>query len=89
MFVSLFELFIKQLKNCAIYQGYGGEELLVHNYEVLAMNDKHFSWQPSSSGFVPFGAVATGSDGGDTLYVGRGHHDGSLTVGKVSWTLIC
>lgn len=44
-----------------------------------------FYWQPDSEGRVPPRAVQGGrTASGEPLYVGRAHHAGSLTVGKVS-----
>lgn len=38
----------------------------------------------SASGHVPEGAVRGGTNvAGETLYIGRAHYEGSLTVGKV------
>jgi hypothetical protein len=43
-----------------------------------------FSWIGSGNGHVPPGAVMSGnSSSGEPIYVGRTHHEGSLTIGKV------
>ncbi|KAH8353906.1 hypothetical protein KR067_001065, partial [Drosophila pandora] len=68
-------------KGCA-YVAYGGSEHAKHHYEVLV--GQGFAWVPSASGGVPPNAVRSGTTRtGEPLYVGRGHHAGSLTVGKV------
>lgn len=57
--------------------------MLVQNFEVLTTGDSKFSWEPASDGRVAAGAVSTGRDGNDELYIGRGAFQGSMTVGKV------
>lgn len=45
---------------------------------------KDFRWVPTSGGNIPPDAVPAGhTSSGETLYVGRAHHDGALVVGKV------
>lgn len=52
------------------------------SFEVLL--DTHgFSWETMCFGNVPHSAVPGGKDGGDTLYIGRVSHNGSVTIGKV------
>ena len=64
------------------YVCYGGQEIEVDGYEVLS--GLHYEWQPSSNGAVPHAAVKVGrAADGDFLYAGRGHYEGSLTIGKV------
>lgn len=58
--------------------------MFVENFEWLAAKESKFRWEPASSGQIVSGAVSTGSDGGEELYIGRGFHEGSMTVGKVS-----
>ncbi|CAG9764549.1 unnamed protein product [Ceutorhynchus assimilis] len=68
-------------KNVA-YVAYNGQEHAKDRYQVLC--EQRFDWVPSSGGHVPPGAVEGGrTSDGETLYVGRVHHEGSLTVGKV------
>ncbi|XP_022233369.1 uncharacterized protein LOC111081577 isoform X1 [Drosophila obscura] len=68
-------------KGCA-YVAYGGAEHSKTHYEVLV--GQGFAWVPSCSGGVPPNAVRSGTTRtGEPLYVGRGHHAGSLSVGKV------
>uniref|UniRef100_A0AAR5P7J1 Uncharacterized protein n=1 Tax=Dendroctonus ponderosae TaxID=77166 RepID=A0AAR5P7J1_DENPD len=68
-------------KNVA-YVAYGGAEHPKDRYQVLC--EQRFDWEPTSGGQVPPGAVEGGrTSDGETLYIGRVHHDGALTVGKV------
>jgi len=68
-------------KNVA-YISYNGEEVPKHQFEVLCGGNT--SWVPSSYGNIPPNAVKGGhTASGEPLYVGRGHWQGSLTVGKV------
>lgn len=64
------------------YIGYNGDEVLVENFEVLSNNNK-FSWEPASDGKIATGAVSTGKDGNDEMYIGRVAFKGSMTIGKV------
>lgn len=66
----------------ACYVSYNGKEVLVENFEVLT-NDSRFAWESSSDGRVPEGAVSTGREGNEELYVGRATFQNSLTIGKV------
>lgn len=46
---------------------------------------KDFRWVPTSGANIPPDAVPAGrTSSGETLYVGRAHHDGALVVGKVT-----
>lgn len=66
----------------ACYIPYNGSEVFKSNYEVLCGTG--FTWVGSSNGHVPGGAVSTGNTStGETLYIGRAHHQGSLTPGKI------
>ncbi len=38
---------------------------------------------PASHGNIADGAVYTGEENGERLYVGRSSHEGSVTVGKI------
>lgn len=62
--------------------GYNGAEVFVENFEVLT-NDNKFAWEPASDGRVAEGAVSTGRDGRDEIYIGRAPFKGSMSVGKV------
>lgn len=64
------------------YVCYGGEEFVKYELEVLCGGPT--KWVKSSQGEVPPGAIPGGlTIDGEILYIGRGSHDGSLTVGKV------
>uniref|UniRef100_A0A336MXE7 CSON006343 protein n=1 Tax=Culicoides sonorensis TaxID=179676 RepID=A0A336MXE7_CULSO len=66
----------------AAYVAYNMQEILVTSYEVLVGDG--FSWVGSGNGHVPENAVIAGhTSNGEPLYVGRAHHDGSLTPGKI------
>jgi len=68
-------------KNVA-YVCYNGMEIEKHQFEVLC--NGNVSWIPSGHGSVPHNAVVGGNtSSGETLYIGRTHHMGSLTPGKV------
>ncbi|XP_073811849.1 uncharacterized protein, partial [Musca autumnalis] len=68
-------------KGCA-YVAWGGQEHAKHHYEVL--KGPGYCWVQREYGLVPPNAVITGySSDGEPLYIGRGHHCGSLSVGKV------
>lgn len=42
------------------------------------------AWVPAGYGSVPHNAVRGGNTAtGEPLYIGRAHHNGSLTVGKI------
>jgi len=64
------------------YVAYGGQEIAKHQYEVLC--NGNVEWVHSGHGSIPSNAVIGGqTSNGETLYVGRTHHEGSLTPGKV------
>ncbi|XP_056648526.1 natterin-4-like [Diorhabda carinulata] len=68
-------------KNVA-YVPYNGGEHAKFRYQVLC--EQRFDWVPSQNGHIPFGAVEGGKTReGEPLYIGRVHHAGSHTVGKV------
>lgn len=56
--------------------------MFVENFEVL-IGEKEFAWEPASDGRVAPGAVATGKDRNDDLFIGRAPFQGSMTVGKI------
>lgn len=67
----------------ACYVSHNGLEHFKHGFEVLSGTG--FTWVGSSNGHVPDGAVLAGNQAtGEPLYVGRAHHEGSLTVGKIN-----
>ncbi|KAJ2947589.1 hypothetical protein O0L34_g17385 [Tuta absoluta] len=66
----------------ACYIAYGGEEIEKDQFEVLV--PAMFSWQFSTNGEVPPGAVEAGlTVEGEKLYFGRVSHDGCTTPGKI------
>jgi len=68
-------------KNVA-YVPYNGMEVEKHQFEVLC--NGNVSWIPSGHGSVPHNAIVGGhTSSGETLYIGRTRHMGSLTCGKV------
>ncbi|XP_053686612.1 uncharacterized protein LOC128736158 [Sabethes cyaneus] len=65
------------------YFSYNGIEISDPNIEVLC--GLNFTWIPSEKGLLPKGAVLSGySSTGEPIYIGRAHHDGSLTPGKIN-----
>uniref|UniRef100_A0A182IQW8 Uncharacterized protein n=1 Tax=Anopheles atroparvus TaxID=41427 RepID=A0A182IQW8_ANOAO len=72
----------------AAYVSHNGMEIFKTHFEVLTGTG--FTWVGSSNGHVPAGAVLAGNTTtGEPLYVGRTHHEGSLTPGKVHRTHGC
>lgn len=72
----------------AAFISYGGQEIAVHNVEILCMG-QHV-WRAGRGGEIPMGAFHVGTAGnGEWLFVGRAHYQGSLTPGKVHPTHNC
>lgn len=68
----------------ACYIAYGGQEVLKDTFEVLCHGN--ISWvrsNPRSRSIPPMSVTAGVTSEGEPLYIGRAHHEGSLTVGKV------
>ena len=64
------------------YVAYNGKEIAKDQFQVLC--EQRFDWVQARGGQVPPGAVEGGrTKDGESLYVGRVHHQGSHTVGKV------
>ncbi|XP_017783296.1 PREDICTED: natterin-4-like [Nicrophorus vespilloides] len=64
------------------YVAYGGEEHSKTEFDILC--EQRFRWEVHDGGDVPYGAVEGGRTcDGEKLYIGRVHHEGSHTVGKV------
>ncbi|XP_058835418.1 uncharacterized protein LOC131692407 [Topomyia yanbarensis] len=64
------------------YTSSEGIEIFKANIEVLC--GLGFTWIPSERGYVPKGAVSCGNSAfGEPVYIGRAHHDGSVTPGKI------
>ncbi|KAL1132842.1 hypothetical protein AAG570_010794, partial [Ranatra chinensis] len=68
---------------CA-FVGWNGKEHRKLDYEVLTSTHP-VSWVHDRDGRVPAQALPVGhTTSGETLYMGRAHHMGTLTPGKVS-----
>lgn len=66
----------------ACYVTYDGQEIFKDNFEYLVGHG--FQWIGSANGHVPERAVFAGIDeSGEEHYIGRAHHSGSLTPGKI------
>lgn len=66
----------------AAYVSHNGMEIFKAHFEVLTGSG--FTWVGSGNGHVPAGAVLAGNTStGEPLYIGRTHHEGSLTPGKI------
>ncbi|ETN61198.1 hypothetical protein AND_007147 [Anopheles darlingi] len=66
----------------ACYVSHSGMEVFKPSFEVLTGSG--FSWVHSANGHVPDGAVQGGhTTTGEQLHIGRTHHEGSLTPGKI------
>jgi len=66
----------------ACYVSYNGKEILVDNFEVLT-HDARLAWEPQSDGRVAEGAVSSGREGNEELFIGRAPFQGSMTIGKI------
>ncbi|XP_026333588.1 uncharacterized protein LOC113240478 [Hyposmocoma kahamanoa] len=72
------------IKHKQAYVAFGGNEVIVHNFEVLCAPAHLIRWKPASNGAVPAGAIPGGhTKTGETLYIARVDHMNSLTPGKV------
>jgi hypothetical protein len=64
------------------YVSYNGSEISKHNFEILIGSD--VKWKKEKNGKIPKGAFPGGRlSSGETLYIGRGEHNQSTTVGKL------
>ncbi|XP_037938754.1 uncharacterized protein LOC119671937 [Teleopsis dalmanni] len=64
------------------YVCWGSEEHKVENFQVLA--GAGFLWTSCDNGSIVPGAIPAGHTAdGETLYVGRAYHAGSLSIGKI------
>lgn len=79
----------KVIVNKAIaYVSHGGMEHTKHQFEILC--GTNYRWLPSGNGQVPPNAVEGGrTSNGEVLYIGRSHHCGSLTPGKIQSSHQC
>ncbi|ODM93864.1 Natterin-4 [Orchesella cincta] len=68
----------------SVYIPYNMKEVPVENYEVLCGPPACLSWVEGSGSDIPVNAVQGGQEAdGETLYIGRVIHEGTVTVGKV------
>lgn len=66
------------------YIPWGCEEHGKNSYEVLVIPEDQVSWVATSGETIPANAIPGGiSLEGETLYVGRAPHEGTISVGKV------
>jgi len=66
------------------YVPWGCEEHGKPNYEVLVIPEDQVSWVATSGETIPPNSIIGGlSVEGETLYVGRAPHEGTLSIGKV------
>jgi len=66
------------------YVPWGGEENSHRDYEILvAQSESEFAWEQAAEGRLPAGAVQGGNTSSQPLYIGRAHHEGSMTIGKI------
>jgi len=66
------------------YIPWGCEEHGKDEYEVLVIPEDQVSWVATSGETVPSNAIPGGvAADGETLYVGRAPHEGTVTIGKV------
>ena len=64
------------------YACQNGQEISKQNFEFLC--HKNVKWVPSSNGQLIGNELTVGTTfEGETIYIGRGIHEGSITVGKV------
>ncbi|XP_029165549.1 uncharacterized protein LOC114936495 isoform X3 [Nylanderia fulva] len=64
------------------YVAWGGEEHGKTDYQVLCGCNP--TWVPVSGGSIPPNALPGGeTEDGEPLFIGRVHHEGTLTIGKV------
>jgi len=66
------------------YISYDGKEVPMANYEVLVAPPATLSWVDCLGSNIPPFALPGGQDpNGETYYIGRVFHQGTVTVGKV------
>jgi hypothetical protein len=70
------------------YVSHNGSVISKHNFDILIGSD--VKWKKEKNGKIPKGAFPGGrTASGETLFIGRGDHSRSLTVGKVHSTHGC
>jgi len=67
------------------YVAHAGAEHPHRDYQVLTNpHGANLVWVPACDGAVPLGALQGGQQSdGQTLYIGRAYHNGSMVIGKV------
>lgn len=70
--------------NRRCYVSYRNVEESYGEYEVLVCEGAKLAWQPCLDNAIPATAIPGGKTSyGETLYIGRAFHAGTLTCGKV------
>ncbi|XP_077502237.1 natterin-4-like [Amblyomma americanum] len=73
---------VRSLQCC--YVPCNNSEHKYQHYEILVNDGAELKWIPSCDGHVPDEAIPGGkSAAGETLYIGRTRHEGTVTCGKV------
>ncbi|XP_011136164.1 uncharacterized protein LOC105181234 isoform X2 [Harpegnathos saltator] len=68
--------------HCVCYVAWGGSEHGKTDYQVLCGCNP--TWLPCSGGNIPQNAIPGGeTEDGEPLFIGRVHHEDTLTIGKV------
>ncbi|XP_064474032.1 uncharacterized protein LOC135388402 [Ornithodoros turicata] len=71
--------------------GSDGKEAHFYKYQALeCTSGTQLTWIKAADGKLPTGALQGGNTStGELLYIGRVHHNGTLTVGKLQTSLGC
>ncbi|TMW40209.1 hypothetical protein DOY81_014711, partial [Sarcophaga bullata] len=71
------------------YVSWAGVEHAKSHYELLV--GENYSWQPCFGANIPPNAIRAGENSGtgEPLFIGRGHHENSLVVGKIQPSHAC
>jgi hypothetical protein len=73
----------KKFNGCNI--GFGGRELTIHNYQILADNNTDLKWIKTDGSKIPNNAIVAGYEASpynQNLYVCRANYKGGLHIGK-------
>ena len=73
----------------AAYVSWAGVEHAKSHYELLV--GENYSWQPCFGANIPQNAIRANENSGtgEPLFIGRGHHENSLVVGKIQPSHAC
>lgn len=84
-------IFINHLEHGTIaHVSYNGREIPQENGFEILLPDGLYVWRNEANGGVPFRAIEVGHTAdGETLYLGRGRHQGAVIPGKVHPTHNC